>query len=153
MEERRTRWGRLARRAGRHVSRLPARGFRELREREDWRHHLRRRLPGIHRCARRRVGPPAVMARRRRGAPLMCAGVTTFNALRHSGSLPSDLVAVQGIGGLGHLAVQFAKKFGNPVAAIGRGPDNAALAKTLGADFYIDSAASDVAAELQKLGG
>ena len=86
-------------------------------------------------------------------APLMCAGVTTFNALRHSGALPSDLVAVQGIGGLGHLGVQFAKKFGYRVAAVGRGPENAALAKKLGADVYIDSAATDPGAELQKLGG
>jgi len=86
-------------------------------------------------------------------APLMCAGITTFNALRHSGALPSDLVAVQGIGGLGHLGVQFAKKFGFRVAAIGRGGDNAALAKKLGADIYIDSARGDPAVELQKLGG
>src|SRR5271165_1246330 len=86
-------------------------------------------------------------------APLMCAGITTFNALRHAGALPSDLVAVQGIGGLGHLGVQFAKKFGYRVAAIGRGPDNATLAKKLGADVYIDSVATDPAAELQKLGG
>jgi D-arabinose 1-dehydrogenase-like Zn-dependent alcohol dehydrogenase len=86
-------------------------------------------------------------------APLMCAGVTTFNALRHSGALPSDLVAIQGIGGLGHLGVQFAKKFGYRVAAIGRGPGNATLAKKLGADLYIDSVATDAAAELQKLGG
>src|SRR5881296_3276091 len=86
-------------------------------------------------------------------APLMCAGVTTFNALRHSGALPSDLVAIQGIGGLGHLGVQFAKKFGYRVAAIARGPENAALAKKLGAEVYIDSAATDPAAELQKLGG
>jgi D-arabinose 1-dehydrogenase-like Zn-dependent alcohol dehydrogenase len=86
-------------------------------------------------------------------APLMCAGVTTFNALRHSGALPSDLVAVQGIGGLGHLGVQFAKKFGYRVAAVGRGSVNAALAKKLGADVYIDSSATDPAAELQKLGG
>src|ERR1700681_346866 len=86
-------------------------------------------------------------------APLMCAGVTTFNALRHSGAMPSDLVAVQGIGGLGHLGVQFAQKFGYKVAAIGRGPENAALAKKLGAHVYIDSAATDAAAELQKLGG
>ncbi|MGC2332184.1 MAG: alcohol dehydrogenase [Candidatus Acidiferrales bacterium] len=85
--------------------------------------------------------------------PLMCAGVTTFNALRHSGALPSDLVAVQGIGGLGHLGIQFAQKFGYRVAAIGRGPDNGALAKKLGAHIYIDSAASNAAAELQKLGG
>src|SRR4029077_19230748 len=86
-------------------------------------------------------------------APLMCAGVTTFNSLRHSGALPSDLVAIQGIGGLGHLGVQFAKKFGYRVVAVGRGSDNAALAKKLGADAYIDSAATDLAAELQKLGG
>jgi len=86
-------------------------------------------------------------------APLMDAGVTTFNALRHSGALPSDLVAIQGIGGLGHLGVQFAKKFGYQVAAISRGANNAALAKKLGADIYIDSGATDAAAELQKLGG
>lgn len=86
-------------------------------------------------------------------APLMCAGITTFNALRHAGALPSDLVAIQGIGGLGHLGIQFAKKFGYRVAAIGRGPGNAGLAKKLGADVYIDSAAGDPAAELQKLGG
>jgi len=85
--------------------------------------------------------------------PLMCAGVTTFNALRHSGAMPSDLVAVQGIGGLGHLGIQFAKHFGYRVAAVGRGPENAALAKKLGAHVYIDSAAVDAAAELQKLGG
>jgi D-arabinose 1-dehydrogenase-like Zn-dependent alcohol dehydrogenase len=86
-------------------------------------------------------------------APLMCAGVTTFNAMRHSGALPSDLVAVQGVGGLGHLGIQFADKFGFRVAAVGRGPENGALAKKLGADIYIDSAATDPAAELQKLGG
>ena len=86
-------------------------------------------------------------------APLMCAGITTFNALRRNGGLPSDLVAVQGIGGLGHLGIQFAKKFGYRVAAIGRGAGNAALAKKLGADVYIDSGATDPAAELQKLGG
>lgn len=86
-------------------------------------------------------------------APLMCAGVTTFNALRHSDALPSDLVAVQGVGGLGHLGIQFAQKFGYKVAAIGRGPENAALARKLGANVYIDSAATDAAAELQKLGG
>ncbi len=86
-------------------------------------------------------------------APLLCAGITTYNALRHSGALPGDLVAVQGIGGLGHLGVQFADKFGYKVAAIGRGPDNAALAKKLGATLYIDSKATKPAEELQKLGG
>jgi len=86
-------------------------------------------------------------------APLMCAGITTFNSLRHAGGLPSDLIAIQGVGGLGHLGIQWAKKSGYRVAAIGRGPNNAALAKKLGADVYIDSAATDPAAELQKLGG
>ena len=86
-------------------------------------------------------------------APLLCAGVTTFNALRHSGAMPSDLVAVQGVGGLGHLGIQFAARFGYKVAAVGRGPENAALAKKLGAHLYIDSATTDAAAELQKLGG
>jgi D-arabinose 1-dehydrogenase-like Zn-dependent alcohol dehydrogenase len=86
-------------------------------------------------------------------APLMCAGVTTFNALRHSGALPGDLVAIQGIGGLGHLGVQFAAKFAYRTVAIGRGPENAELAKKLGATAYIDSKATDAAAELQKLGG
>ena len=86
-------------------------------------------------------------------APLMCAGLTTFNALRHSGALPSDLVAVQGVGGLGHLGIQFAQKLGYRVAAVGRGPDNAALARSLGAHVYIDSAATDAAKELQTLGG
>jgi len=86
-------------------------------------------------------------------APLLCAGITTFNALRHSGALPGDLVAVQGIGGLGHLGVQFANKFGYRVAAIGRGSENAALAKKLGASIYIDSKSTNAAEELQKLGG
>jgi D-arabinose 1-dehydrogenase-like Zn-dependent alcohol dehydrogenase len=86
-------------------------------------------------------------------APLLCAGITTYNALRHSGALPGDLVAVQGIGGLGHLGVQFANKFGYNVAAIGRGPENASLAKKLGANVYIDSQATKPAEALQKMGG
>jgi len=86
-------------------------------------------------------------------APLLCAGITTFNALRHSGAQPGDLVVIQGIGGLGHLGVQFAAKSGYHVAAVGRGPENAALAKKLGASLYIDSKAADAAQELQKMGG
>jgi D-arabinose 1-dehydrogenase-like Zn-dependent alcohol dehydrogenase len=86
-------------------------------------------------------------------APLLCAGITTYNALRHSGALPGDLVAVQGIGGLGHLGIQFANKCGYNVVAIGRGPDNATLARKLGAGKYIDSKATNAAEELQKLGG
>jgi len=86
-------------------------------------------------------------------APLLCAGLTTFNALRHSGALPGDLVAVQGVGGLGHLGIQFARKMGYKVAAVGRGSENAPLARKLGASVYIDSVATKAAEELQKLGG
>jgi len=86
-------------------------------------------------------------------APLLCAGVTTFNGLRHSGALPGSLVAVQGLGGLGHLGIQFGNKFGYKVAAIGRGSENAALAKKLGASVYIDSKSTNAAEALQKLGG
>jgi D-arabinose 1-dehydrogenase-like Zn-dependent alcohol dehydrogenase len=86
-------------------------------------------------------------------APLLCAGVTTYNALRHSGAFPGDLVAVVGIGGLGHLGIQFANKFGYKVAAIGRGSENAPLAKKLGASVYIDSQSANAAEALQKLGG
>jgi D-arabinose 1-dehydrogenase-like Zn-dependent alcohol dehydrogenase len=86
-------------------------------------------------------------------APLLCAGITTYNALRHSGAMPGDLVAVEGIGGLGHLGVQFASKFGYKVAAIGRGPENAALAKKLGAHVYIDSKTTNAAEVLLKMCG
>jgi len=86
-------------------------------------------------------------------APLMCAGITTFNALRNSGARPGDVVAVQGIGGLGHLGIQFASKFGFQTVAIGRGPDKNNLAVKLGASAYIDSGAQDVAKELLALGG
>jgi D-arabinose 1-dehydrogenase-like Zn-dependent alcohol dehydrogenase len=86
-------------------------------------------------------------------APLLCAGITTFNALRHSGARPGDLVAVLGIGGLGHLGVQFAAKMGMKTVAIARGAEKGPLAKRLGAHVYIDSTAQDAAAELTKLGG
>jgi D-arabinose 1-dehydrogenase-like Zn-dependent alcohol dehydrogenase len=86
-------------------------------------------------------------------APLMCAGVTTYNSLRNSGARPGDTVAILGIGGLGHLAVQFAAKSGYRTVAIARGQDKAPLARQLGAHIYIDSTTQDPAAELQKLGG
>jgi alcohol dehydrogenase len=86
-------------------------------------------------------------------APLMCAGVTTFNCLRNSGARPGDLVAIVGLGGLGHLAVQFAAKSGFKTIAIARGKDKEALALKLGASHYIDSQTQDPSAELQKLGG
>ncbi|CRZ13621.1 alcohol dehydrogenase [Mycolicibacterium neworleansense] len=86
-------------------------------------------------------------------APLLCAGVTVFNALRATAAPPGALVAIQGIGGLGHLGVQYAKKLGFRVAAIARGAEKEELAKRLGADHYIDSAATDPAAELNALGG
>jgi D-arabinose 1-dehydrogenase-like Zn-dependent alcohol dehydrogenase len=86
-------------------------------------------------------------------APLMCAGITTFNALRNSGSRPGDVVAVLGLGGLGHLGVQYAAKMGFHTVGIARGKDKEPLARQLGASVYIDSQAQDPAAELIKLGG
>jgi D-arabinose 1-dehydrogenase-like Zn-dependent alcohol dehydrogenase len=86
-------------------------------------------------------------------SPLMCAGLTTFNALRNSGARPGDLVAVLGLGGLGHLGVQYAAKMGFKTVAIARGPEKESLAKEFGAQYYIDSQAQDPAAELVKLGG
>jgi propanol-preferring alcohol dehydrogenase len=86
-------------------------------------------------------------------APLLCAGITTYNALRNAGLRGGDLVAVQGIGGLGHLAVQFARHMGFRTVAIGRGREKEKLAKDLGAHVYIDSAVDDPAAVLQRIGG
>jgi D-arabinose 1-dehydrogenase-like Zn-dependent alcohol dehydrogenase len=86
-------------------------------------------------------------------APLMCAGLTTFNALRNSGARPGDVVGVLGIGGLGHLGVQYAAKMGFRTVAIARGKDKEPLARKLGAKHYIDSQGADPAAELNKLGG
>lgn len=86
-------------------------------------------------------------------APLLCAGITTYNALRHSGASGGDLVAILGIGGLGHLGVQFAAKMGFKTVAIARGSDKGPLAKKLGAHIYIDSTAQNAAEELTKLGG
>ncbi len=88
-----------------------------------------------------------------RSRPLLCAGRTTFTALRNSGAQAGDLVAVHGLGGLGHLAVQFARKFGFRTVAISRGKEKEALAYRLGAHTYIDAEATDAAAELKKLGG
>jgi len=86
-------------------------------------------------------------------APLLCAGITTFNALRNSGARPGDVVAVLGLGGLGHLGVQYAAKLGFNTVAIARGKDKEPLARKLGASIYIDSQTQDPAAELLKLGG
>jgi alcohol dehydrogenase len=86
-------------------------------------------------------------------APLLCAGITTFNALRHSGAGPGDLVAVHGLGGLGHLGVQFAARQGFRTVAVNRGRDKEELARSLGASGYIDSAAEDPAKALQAMGG
>jgi D-arabinose 1-dehydrogenase-like Zn-dependent alcohol dehydrogenase len=105
------------------------------------------------------IAPAVALARIPEGlsaaeaAPLMCAGVTTFNSLRHAGARPGDLVAVLGIGGLGHLGVQFAAKAGYRTVAIARGKDKEALARRLGAHQYIDSESQDPAAELTRLGG
>jgi D-arabinose 1-dehydrogenase-like Zn-dependent alcohol dehydrogenase len=86
-------------------------------------------------------------------APILCAGITTFNSLRHSGAMAGDLVAVQGLGGLGHLAIQFANKMGFRTVAIGRGKDKEPLALKLGAERYLDTDAVHVAKELTRLGG
>src|SRR5216117_3119927 len=86
-------------------------------------------------------------------APLLCAGITTYNALRNAGLRAGDLVAVQGIGGLGHLGIQFARHMGFRTVAIGRGTNKQKLAQDLGAHHYIDTAVEDVAAALQRLGG
>ncbi len=86
-------------------------------------------------------------------APLLCAGITTFNSLRNTGARPPDIVAVLGMGGLGHLGVQFAAKMGFTTVAIARGQDKAKFAHELGAQHYIDSSAENVAEALQKLGG
>src|ERR687891_2124515 len=83
--------------------------------------------------------------------PFMCAGVTVYNALRDSGARAGDVVAVQGIGGLGHLGVQYARQMGFETVALGRGKDKEPLAKKLGAHHYIDSDAGDAAVQLQKL--
>src|SRR5260370_20223398 len=105
------------------------------------------------------VAPVTALARVPEGlssveaAPLMCAGITTFNALRNSGARPGDVVAVLGLGGLGHLGVQFAAKIGLRTIAIARGTDKEPLARKLGAWHYVDSQAQDPAAELGKLGG
>ena len=86
-------------------------------------------------------------------APLLCAGITTYNALRHAGAMPGDLVAVLGIGGLGHLGIQYARQMGFRTIAIGRGADKEGLTRKLGAHEYVDNSAGSAAAVLQRLGG
>jgi D-arabinose 1-dehydrogenase-like Zn-dependent alcohol dehydrogenase len=122
----------------------------------------RLRVPGLSYdggYADRVVVPPEALARIPDGispeeaAPLLCAGITTFNALRHSGATAGQLVAVLGTGGLGHLAVQFAAKMGFDTVAIARGADKEPFVRKLGARHYIDSAAEDAAQRLQALGG
>jgi D-arabinose 1-dehydrogenase-like Zn-dependent alcohol dehydrogenase len=130
--------------------------------RGDFRNCVNLKIPGISYdggYARYMVAPVEALTTMPEGlsdaeaAPLLCAGITTYNALRHSGAMPGDLVAVLGIGGLGHLGIQFANKFGYKVAAVGRGSESAALAKKLGASVYIDNKATNAAEALQKLGG
>ena len=105
------------------------------------------------------VAPAVAVARLAEGisfahaAPLLCAGITTFNALRNSGARSGDLVAIQGLGGLGHLGVQYASKMGFEVVAISRGSDKAEFASQLGADHYLDSTREDFVEEMQRLGG
>jgi D-arabinose 1-dehydrogenase-like Zn-dependent alcohol dehydrogenase len=135
------------------LPRLPARRFRELRQSAHPRHQHGRRLCRVH------AGPIEALAlvpdelKSAEAAPLLCAGITTFNALRYSPARGSDLVAVLGIGGLGHLGVQFAVKLGFRTVAIARGADKRELALKLGAWRYVDSDAEDPAAALRTLGG
>src|SRR5262249_33376161 len=110
-----------------------------------WATHM---LADVSACARVHKELDAVES-----APLLCAGITTFNALRNSGAGPGDLVAIHGVGGLGHLGIQFSAKQGFRTVAVNRGRDKEALARTLGAQRYIDSAATDPAAALQSIGG
>lgn len=128
----------------------------------DFIHCAEVKVPGWHYAggyADATVVPVSALARIPEGlsavdaAPMGCAGVATFNSLRRSVARPGDLVAVLGIGGLGHLGVQFATKMGFEVAAIARGDGKAELARRLGAHHYLDSTAVDVSAELQRLGG
>src|SRR5437016_10324122 len=86
-------------------------------------------------------------------APLLCAGITVFNSLRNSGAKPGDLVAVQGVGGLGHLGIQYAHRMGFETVALNRGTDKQALATKLGARHYVDTSSGSSAEALQKLGG
>jgi len=122
----------------------------------------RGQIPGITRDGGHAdyvLAPPVALARIPDGlsatdaGPLMCAGITTFNSLRHAGARSGDLVAILGIGGLGHLGVQFAARMGYQTVAIARGRDKEALARQLGAHHYIDSTAQDPARELAALGG
>lgn len=105
------------------------------------------------------IAPAAVLAAipdevpAEEAGPFMCAGVTVFNALRHSGARAGEVVAVHGIGGPGHLGVQYARQMGFETVAINRGTDKGPLARKLGAHHYIDATATDVPSDLQKLGG
>ena len=123
---------------------------------------LQRKIPGIDfdgAYAEYKIAPAEALALipdelpAEEAGPFMCAGVTVFNALRNSGAKPGNVVAVQGIGGLGHLGVQYARKMGFQTIALGRGKDKEPLAKKLGAHRYIDSNVADPVEELQKLGG
>ncbi len=147
------RGGRLARRPGQHVSAVPTRRLPQLPQRADRGHQLRRRLRAIHGSSRRGARGAAESLSDTEAAPLLCAGLTTFNALRHSGALPGDLVAVQGIGGLGHLGIQFANKFGYKVAAIGVGPTTPGSPPSSARTLYIDTKTTNGAQALQELGG
>ncbi len=149
----RSRRRRLVRRLRRHLRSLPPRRLHDVPQPADPRNRLRRRLRAVRRRAGHRAGAYPNELTAVEAAPLMCAGITTFNPLRRSAARAGDLVAVLGIGGLGHLGVQFAAKMGFNTVAIARGRDKEQLARQLGAAHYIDSSAADVATELQRLGG
>jgi D-arabinose 1-dehydrogenase-like Zn-dependent alcohol dehydrogenase len=154
VEDGATRWSGLARRPRLHLRELPAGGLHPLPERQG---HGHISFDGGY--AEYTIVPAEAVAAMPDGisddeaAPLFCAGITVFNAMRNSGARAGDLVAVQGLGGLGHLGVQYARQMGFRTVAIGRGSDKEPLARKLGAHVYLDSGATDAAAELKKLGG
>ena len=153
METRSARRRGLARRALFRVRTMPARRFRDVRQSQNHGHRFRWRIRRVHdRTGGGLAAIPDELPAEEAG-PFMCAGVTVYNALRNSGARGGDVVAVHGIGGLGHLGVQYARQMGFETVALGRGKDKEPLARKLGAHHYIDSGAGDAAAELQKLGG
>jgi D-arabinose 1-dehydrogenase-like Zn-dependent alcohol dehydrogenase len=132
---------------------VPQGRFHHLPERADQRHRFGRWIRRVHIARIEALARVPAGLSDAEAAPLMCAGITTFNALRHSLARGGDTVAVLGLGGLGHLAVQFASKFGFHTVAIARGEDERPLAQQLGAHEYVDSSAGDSGKRLAALGG
>src|ERR1700687_5441968 len=153
MENRSARWCRLDRRRRRRVRTVQTRGHGELSEPGHIGRKRGRRICGVMIAEARGIASIPDELSSAEAAPLLCAGITTYNALRNAGLRSGDLVAVQGIGGLGHLGVQFARHMGFRTVAIGRGRGKEKLAKDLGAHVYIVTASDNAVAILQRMGG